>query len=284
MREQRVAFSLDELAERVVCGRLRFGPESSPTASPPGSGSGTIRLWDATDEWQIGNRVIVARCPAGELDVFLAEIVEITTIPPRARVRLDRSGEEVTYIRTPAGDTAAERWREKLHRVVQEKLVAPELSKRAKAVLAQYGTRIIDILLAALRADTRFLELENRWFLREILEHLAPAQLQGLFRILLGRTKPSSTAELASLMSLPLPAGDVGLFSLYQALVATPKRFRNVGRAAQPLWEVIAPTPVPPERAVALYYAYDPATYEVLVHPGQHLTSQLTRRLQELEL
>lgn len=280
--EQRTAISLDKMAERVVYGRLRHGPEESPSALPPGIIDSAVRLWDATGDFHCGDRVIVARSIGGGLEVFLAEIAVVE--PGQVRVRLDRTGEKVTYRRQQPGSAAASRWRARLEKEVEEKMIAPDLTERSRAVLARHGERIIGRLQAALEVDARFLELDNRWFLRELLQPLGPAQLTGLFRQLLDRTTPVGTAELVQLVSPPLPEGDVGLFSLYQALAQAPQRFRNVGSATRPLWEAIAPKPIPPEHAVVDCYAYDPTTYEILVRPGQRMTPRLAQRLQELDL
>lgn len=280
MRESLQARSLDDVAEKVAYGRLRHGPEQSPGALPPGIAEPAVRLWEATGNWHRGDRVIVARSQGEGLEVFLAEVITVEL--EQVRLRMDRTGAEVPYQRQPRGSETARRWRARLEKEVEEKLIAPDLAERSRGILTRHGERIIGRLLIALQADARFIELHNRWFLREVLQPLNPAQLAGLFRQLLTRTTPATTAELVQLISPALPAGDVGLFSLHQALVAAPRRYRNVGSATRPLWEAIPPTPISPERAVAAYYAYDPATYEILARPGQRVIPRAARRLQEL--
>jgi len=285
MRESRSAYDLTELARRVVRGRLRHGPEQSPAALPPWAEDPSVRLWDPAGKWEKGDRVLVWTWSYAERQqrVMVGEIVELTVSNAKVAVK-DIRDPDRTFLLAPPGSENATRWYRTIEQAVNAMRQICQGEDRTDLVLLEHGERIVSRLLDALQADERFLTLEGRWFLRELLEPLSDVQIEGLFQWMLARSEPASTADLVPLVDPPLPGGDVGLFSLYAALLDRPERFANVGTPTRPLWQAVRPPPPPPERAVAAYYAYDPETFEILVQPGQRLTQRLAQRLQDLGL
>lgn len=291
LRETGQAHDLSTLAHRVVRGRLRYGPETSAAAQETWAEDPSVRLWDPAAQWEVGDRVVVPRrARTGGRDWFEArvgKIVEKTVVQREGRnipavvLVLDGEPEPTKYEQAPPGSEEAKKWYSTVRRVIEGKRASPEPEEQAQGILLQHGTRIVSQLLEALRGDTRFLELEGRWFLREPLVSLSKAQCASLYQALLGRVEPLSTEELLPQVSPPLPEGDVGLFSLYVALQAHPDRFANQDTPIRPLWKAVPP---PPERAVGACYAYDTETYEILLRPGQPLTPRLAERLRELHL
>ena len=286
MRENRRAYDLTELAKRIVRGRLQYGPELSPAVLTAWTGDPSVRLWDPAGEWAVGDRVIVAVSFLQEGSTTHEPFVgEITAIKAgTVTVRIDALGESRTYVTYAEDAVQLQRWRKTVEDLVRSRQGAKDVESQVEYVLFNHGERIVSRLLDALQADERFLSLEGHWFLRELLAPLSEAQIESLFREMLQRTEPAPTADLVPLVDPPLPAGDVGLFSLYAALRSQPERFENAGTPTRPLWRAVPPPPPPPERAVAAYYAYDPDTYEILIEPGQRLTQRLAQRLQELGL
>lgn len=291
IRETGRAHDLSTLAHRVVRGRLRYGPEMSAAAKETWSKDPSVRLWDPAAQWKAGDRVVVARrARTGRKDWHEARVGEVvgrSTVPREGRdiavvkILLDGESEPAKYELAPPGSEEAEKWYRTVRRVVEGRRAAKEPEERAQGILLQHGERVVSQLLEALQGDSRFLELEGRWFLRALLSPLTKGQMASLYRNLLGRPEPQPTQALVALIEPPLEDGDVGLFSLCAALQEHPERFANQGTPTRPLWKAVPP---PPERAVGACYAYDPETYEILLRPGQRLTPHLAQRLQELGL
>ena len=289
IRETGRAHDLTTLAHRVVRGRLRYGSETSAAARATWSKDPSVKLWDPAAQWKVGDRVVVARrVRTGQKDRFEARVGEIVgetvvqregrTIPAFV-LALDGEPEPAKYELASPGSEEAEKWYRTVQMVVESQRASVEPEEQAHGILLKHGERIVSQLLEALQGDPRFLELEGRWFLRDLLVPLSEDQYAGLYQALLGRVEPLLTEALLPQLSPPLPEGDVGLFSLYAALVARSDRFANRGTPSRSLWKAVPP---PPERAVGAFYVYDPETYEVLLWPGQRLTPDLAKRLQEL--
>ena len=47
-------------------------------------------------------------------------------------------------------------------------------------------------------------------------------------------------------------------------------------------WQVVPPPPPPWDKAVGIYYVYDPKTYEIILKPGEKLKKKDAERLMEL--
>lgn len=285
IRGNRSAYSLDELAKRVVRGRLRHGPEQSPAALPAWMDDPSARLWDPAGKWESGDTVVLWTYSYEEKRnrVMVGEIDRL--IEGYAKIKIDDIRDEIrTLTLAPKGSENAIRWHRKVAEAVDEMRRTHEGEDRTDLILLEHGERVVSRLHNALQADNRFMAIGNRWFLHELLAPLSDTQRDSLFKQLLTVSEPLATADLIPLASPPLPTDDVSLFSVYVTLLDHPDRFENVGTTTRPTWEAIPPPPPPPERAIGAYYAYDPETYEVLLQPGQRLTAGVARRLQELDL
>jgi len=286
MRENRSAYSLDELAKRVVRGRLRHGPEQSPAALQVSAEDPSVRLWDPAGNWAVGDHVVVAvgftKDEVRFHEPFVGEIVAIEA--GKVTVRVDALEKSVDYYtRAKYSDEDLQLWRRFVEALVEARRGTRDVESQVEYVLLEHSQRVASRLLDALQADGRFLTLEGRWFLRELMRSLSADQVESLLQQMLAQSEPMSTPDLVSLVNPPVPEGDVGLFSLYPALNAS-ESFENVGTDTRPLWRAVPPPPPPPERAMGAYFAYDPETYEILLQPGQRLTPRLAQRLQELDL
>lgn len=281
IRETGQAQDLTTLARRVVRGRLRYGPDMSAAALPGITGGEPVRLWDPAGEWKVGDRVIVARRigNTARLTALVGEIVSVTA--GEVVVQLDGVGERVTYERAPEGTENARRVREKVREVAAQMRGAPDTEDRVDGVLLEHGERIFARVLQALQSDNRFLTLDGRWFVRGLIVELAADQVRQLAAALAQRREPVATADLVPLVPPPLPEGDAGLFSVYAALLTRPDRFANKGTATRPMWQIV---PVPWERAVGAFFAYDPDTYDILLRPGEPVKKKQAERLQALGL
>ncbi|GAB4405981.1 MAG: hypothetical protein Kow00123_18460 [Anaerolineales bacterium] len=281
IREAGQAQDLTTLARRVVRGRLRFGPDMSAAVLPGVAGGEPVRLWDPAGEWKVGDRVIVAR-RIGATDRFEALVGEIVSVTAgQAIMQLDGATERVTYERESQDTEKAKRWREKVREVAAQMRGASDTEDRVDGVLLEHGERIFARLLQALQSDDRFLALDGRWFVRDLTAKLTADQVRALAAALAQRGEPVATADLVPLVPPPLPEGDAGRFSVYDALLARPGRFANVGTATRPMWRIV---PVPWERAVGAFFAYDPDTYEILLQPGAPVNKKQAERLQALGL
>ncbi|OQA11864.1 MAG: hypothetical protein BWY63_03856 [Chloroflexi bacterium ADurb.Bin360] len=148
-------------------------------------------------------------------------------------------------------------------------------------VLLRFGERLVTQILNALRQDSRFIELDGRWFLRQLAAFPTEAQLGFLAWEMVSLHEPRSTLDLVPLIQPPLTAGDAGLFGLYLALRQHSELFGNADPGLRPRWRLVGP---PPGAGTARNAAYDPATYTVLCMPGETLAPELVERLWGLEL
>jgi hypothetical protein len=285
MHDTRAAYTLTELAKRVVRGRLRYGPQRGPAALDSWAEDSSVRRWDPSAKWAMEDHVIVAvGFPKEGVTIYEPFVGEITQIEAdTVTVQIDTLGESRSY-RTRGSRNELQSWRQFIENLVEARRNTRDVDAQTEYVILQHGERVVSRLLAALQADERFIGLEGHWFLHELLEPLSDAQVESLFRQMRARTEPASTADLLPLVNPPPPEGGVGLFSVYSTLLDRPERFGNAGTVTRPLWVAVPPPPPSPDRAVGLYYVYDPETYEILLKPGQRLNQRLAQRLQVLGL
>jgi len=280
IRETGQARDLTALARRVVRGRLRHGPETSAPAQPTWAKDRSVRLWDPAGEWKVGDHVIVARLVRkGVYEPFVGEIVVVE--PRQVRLQLDGVKEQAIYLRAAPGSGRARQWHAKVRKVVAEKRRASTLEEQVEAILLTHGERVISQLLDALRADSRFLRLAGRWFLRELAVCPTEEQLTTLAWAMVCQEEPQPTEALVSLVQPPPAEGDPGLFGLYLAMRECTDLFENVDPGKRPRWALASP---PPGSFTPRYAAYDPETYEVLCVPGEPAPPEMVSRLWDLGL
>jgi hypothetical protein len=261
------AQDLMTLIRRIVRGRLHHGADDSAAAPAQEIVDTTVRLWDPFAAWQAGDRVIVARYIDVETyEPCLSLVVAVRSEEKDVAVYLDCERRTTHYELAAANPAKAKAWRDKVRDVVEAQRRAPEAEARADSIILTFGDRIATLLLAALQADRRFIELYSRWFLRALAAPPSEEQMTALAWAVLRLDAPQSTGSLAALLSPPSAPGDAALFGLYAALLDRPHIF-CASPAPDPLWSLAGP---PPGGFTPRCAAYDPETYRVLCLPGQH--------------
>ena len=288
IRRENRAFTLSELAQRVVRGRLKHGEDTSPAAMPEWVVKEKVRSWDEVETWQVGERVLVARSEQGQTKPYFGVITHADQ--DTFYIDLEEVEGEIKYGRVVPGSPAAHQRYEHIKKLIREKEMAVRQQQRMaedeeniELVLLGHGTHIATRLLSALENDERYVICEDRWFLTDLLVDMTPTQLTALHKRMLAHGESQPMAEVLSLVSSSLTRGDVGLFSLYKALENDRQdRFEKHGTQASSQWRALKPPPPPWEQAVGMHYVYDPDTYEIILQPGQPLKKKVAERLENL--
>ena len=283
--ETREAHDLTLLTERVIRGRLVYGPESgSHPALEAQAGLGDVRLWDFEASWRPGDHAIVAvneEGPGrGRLRPYIGEVIDVVE-HIRVVVQIDALGECRKLTIDPKHRHSFEQWRRNLESMVQDWRSSQQVDETAKYVLVQHGERVASQLLDALRADARFVRLAGRWFLRELAAPPSEDQLSGLAWAMIALEESKPTADLVPLVEPPVVKGDRGLFGLYLAMRDHPDLFENADPGQRPRWRLCGP---PSGTCTPRNAAFDPETFEVLCLPGEPASSGAVQRLWELDL
>ncbi|RMD65814.1 hypothetical protein D6833_02355 [Candidatus Parcubacteria bacterium] len=284
IRETGQAHDLTELAKRVVRGRLRFGPEHSTPAQLTLTTDPSVRLWDPTKEWEVGDYVVVAVMSVeggrGRHKPYVGEVIEVGS--ETVRVQIDALGESRAYsTRAKYSNDDLYKWREFVRRLVEDQAEPQNIGGQVDQVIWKHGERVISQLLDALRADNRFVRLAGRWFLRELALPPAEEQLTSLAWGMVNLDDPQPIENLVSLVQPPLAEGDASLFGIYLAMRARPDLFANADPGQRPRWKLVGP---PPGSFTPRHPAYDPNTYEILCLPNQPASPSDVKRLWELGL
>lgn len=281
IQETNQAYDLTTLAQRVVHGRLCYGPErgSSPT-QPEWVEDASVRLWDPSEKWEEGDHIIGTHFLRKDVyEVVIGEVVAVG--PNKVRVQTEKVDYPVIYRRAEPGSADARKWHNHVKKVVAQKRQASTVQEQAEATLLTHGDRIGSRLLKALRADERFVRLSGRWFLRGLAAPAADEQLASLAWAMVPLEVPQSTADLVPFVEPPLVEGDPGLFGLYLAMRERAELFENADPGKRPRWVLAGP---PPGSRPAQHAAYDPETYELLCLPHQPISPETVERLWDLEL
>jgi len=274
------ARDLTALARRVVRGRLRHGPETSPAAQPTWAKDPSVRVWDPGGIWHDGDRVIVARHLPGR--IYRAVVGRIVRVDSKGmEVELDQGARLVTFLRAPPGSEKARNWHALVESAIENTLRSPQLELQIEGIILRHGERIVSQLFDSLQGDPRFVELHARWFLLDLAAFPTDHQLIALAWAMLQGEDPQPTEAVIPLAQPPLAEGDPSLFGLYLALRARPDLFINVSPGQRPSWTVAGP---PPGGFIPRYAAYDPNTYEILCLPGQRTDENIVQRLWKLDL
>ena len=281
--ETNQAHDLTVLAQRIVRGRLRYGTDlTDPALKAASEGRERVCLWDPEGVWKVGDRVIVAvsvLVATGYIHVpYVGEVVNV--YDDRVRIQIDALNDRRDYstVESPA---KLQKWREFVENLVATRQGTQDEKTRVEYVLLRFGERLVTQVLNALKQDSRFIELDGRWFLRQLAAFPTEEQLGFLAWKMVPFHEPRSTIDLVSLVQPPLVAGDAGVFGLYLALRQHPALFGNADPGLRPRWRLVGP---PPGAGMARNAAYDPATYTVLCMPGETLAPELVVRLWNLNL
>lgn len=283
MAETRQAHDLTALAQRIVRGRLRHGTDlTDPALKAASRGGERVRLWDPSVAWELGDRVIVAVGVAVEGRTIHAPYVGeiVSEQDNKVRIQIDALNEHRDYSVAESSENL-QKWRKFVENLVRSRRGSQDENTQMEYVLLRFGERLVTQVLNALKQDSRFIELDGRWFLRQLAAFPTEEQLGFLAWKMVPFHEPRSTVDLVSLIQPPLAAGDAGVFGLYLALRQYPALFGNADPGLRPRWRLVGP---PPGAGMARNAAYDPATYTVLCMPGETLAPELVARLWNLEL
>ena len=282
MSETSRAYDLTALGQRVVGGRLRYGPEDhSAPARAQWADDESVQLWDPAAAWEAGDHAIVAvGFTLLGTKVHRPFVGEVTLVQgDKASVRIDAlKATKKYFVRGSAQDL--QKWRRFVEGLVEERRGAKDVDTKTEYVILEHGKRVISQLFDALRADQRFVRLAGHWFLRELALPATEEQLGGLAWAMVRLEQPTSTADLVPLVEPPLAKGDPGLFGLYLAMRES-DLFENADSGQRPRWDLAAPPPGP---CVAARAAYDPESYEVLCLPEVSVPQEVVERLWQVQL
>lgn len=304
------AMTLTAMARRLIDLRLAHGPQlhSGPVRNGH-TPDHRVRFWDPALTWLVGDRALLVVSLPDQRQTYAPRVAEVVRIEADHAVlyvdglsalqvyplvslagRVDALS-DLTPRRTTEPDTLEQALKQGGHAV-------DEIDR----ILGQYGDKIVGHLLHTLEADSRFIELEGRWFLRDLIQQPREVQLVRATRtIFTAGYDPLTTEQIMALMVgvnaggrhriekddlesvLPAPSqiADALRFGLLVAIQVHPELFTNVRLPAWPLWALSGP---PPARMVARHAAYDPETYEVLCMPGETLSHVDAQRLWDIGL
>ncbi len=274
MRRERVAYTLTELAKRLIRGRLEHGAVDNEAALRKIAGDGVkVQIWDPAKEWHPGDYVIVASKFTAERPL-LGQVSEV--IDAYVNIRADGIDRVLKFTRAAPRTLQAKQWYEAQQKRIAENYRADTIDERVDAIFEQYP-RISGQLFQKLGHDERFVEFENKFYLSELCRSLTDEQITDLHRQMLSAQTDFTIPELLEKITT-FPHDTVGEISLYHILSNEKERFEQQDHR----WYAIKPPPPPWKQAVGACYVYDPDTSAILLRPGERLTPRIAKRLQEL--
>jgi len=276
MRDSNEAMTLTDLARDLIRERLQRGPQLRSGPAPAGAMlSCIVRQWDPGANWREGDRAIVVVASPSRGRAYAPRVSEVIHVKDdRVVVNIDGMTASQVFGLGPGALTqeseAAEAEMLGIGRRFDE-------DAQIDFVLWRYGPRIVGLLLQALVADSRFVELEGLWLLRELAirpRDGVPARLaETMFE---ENSGPVRLDDVIAMLALPGAAQSAMRFGLALALGEQPDLFENIGSAAHPRWALAGP---PPQVFTARHAVYDPETYVVLCVAGETLSEEVARQL-----
>lgn len=278
---------LKSIALRLIRGRLEHGHDFSSTVLQEWTGKTNVRLWDPEGEWQLGDIAIIPLRPndSENYEPFLGEVIyiDLTTV----KFKVEGFSYQPSFVRCSPTDPekgkhSPEQWRNFIRDLVQEKYNSVDLNQISEGVFLRHGARILNRLTSIMQADPRFVEFKGKWFIKKSLPAITESSIQEIYRALLQRPE-SSLEEIAEIVLPKNYEADKTLWhmAIHLSLQRFPEKFENRGTSSYPNWCVKHPQP---SQAKAIYYVYDPETFEILCCPEQELSIQKAHRLQDLGL
>jgi len=284
--ENHVGLLLKDFTRRIIRGRLRFGKDSTLPALPIQVQPKGVLSWNQENQWKIGSQVLVARKRTSTTGTFVPDIGIIVDMSDQI-IRIRFSDKEVEYKRYSPGSQEAQSLYEKIKKHIedeQRKLqeASPDQvdeESQIDVIFLEHGDKISSRIEYALEHDPRFIKFNNCWYLKSWRTSISPKLLEQIQRRLWRENNREVTIQQVRNHLPDLPEGEPGDLSLFCALIDHPTWFAAKGEN----WRVLAPPPPPPDKAEALYYVYDPSTYQIILKPGDRLTTKkLIQTLKEL--
>ncbi len=273
--EQKRGVTLEEITRRIIRGRVRFGRDVSPSALPQWVQEKHVLSWDEQEKWCEGCQVLVAKTVEKKVIPAFGIIVKITSDTYYVSIH----DEIQKYNREPIGSQKSKNYYEYVRQLIwsQEQARTSNIEEQINLVLLKQGAEIASRISSALDRDPRFTIYKNFWYLQSWVQEISREKLQQVHRQLLKTAKQVTLAKMRELIS-GLPQGDIGEIAIIRALSKVPDLFQPFDGG----WDVVKPPPPPWERAIGVYYVYDPKTYEIILKPGERLKKKIADRLKEL--
>ncbi len=273
--KQKRGVTLEELARRIIRGRILYGQDTSPSALPEWVHERHILLWDEIENWCVGCQVLVARQPNDQIVPFIGIINSMDN----SYFEIQVADEVVTYGRVKPGCPEAKHYYENIQRIVDQLPEKTDIDEQENIVLLKNGAEIASRIRSALENDLRFMSYHHRWYLQKWIPEINRDNIWKAHHEIWRTTKQATLQQLRA--QIPgLPEGGIGDISLLQALSKVPDLFQPCGES----WQAVPPPPPPWEKAVGVYYVYDPDTFEIILRPGEPLKKKVAERLTTLGL
>ena len=192
------ARDLTYLARRMVQGRLHHGQEESARVQLVWAQDTSVRLWDPTGDWVVGNHVIILtwRFTRKRNEPMVGEIVRTKD---KVTIRVDDTYQPERQFKRAGKDTKnAQKWREVVENAVNEWRESDNFEEKIDLTILQHGDRVVGQLLDAMRGDERFVRLSGRWFLRKLAMPPSEEQLLTLAWKMVVLKEPTPTSELVT--------------------------------------------------------------------------------------
>jgi predicted nucleic acid-binding Zn-ribbon protein len=221
------------LASRIVRGRLLYGPDTSSQAPMTASIGASVRPWDPTASWQIGERVIIPVYDT-KANRHVPAVGYVTEVLPGTVTLHTKRGWTQTpaFARAKPNSDDARKWGNFVSQLIAEGRESSDIDHQAEAIVLEHG--IANQVGNALQFDSRFVQLAGRWFLRNLMTSPTAEQLVKLAWMMLGREDLRSVDAVAGLVQPPL-SSDAEAFGLFSAMRARPDLFRFEGTSELPV-------------------------------------------------
>jgi hypothetical protein len=275
------ASDLTNLVRVVVASRLNQGPRLDSAAAPDTKvADPVVRKWDAAASWAAGDRAIFVVPDLDRIRGFAPRLGDVMQVgSDHALVRIDGRSTPQVYAIGPAAPKAtvvAGQTGPSAESLMTAQSESDDVGSCIDDVLWRFGDVVVGRLLGAIKADSRFVELDGLWFLRELAKRPHDQELATAASVLFELEVPSLTLD--GLLARVNPKAQVSAperFGWALALEERPDTFARV--STMPLrWMLAGP---PPVRLIARYAAYDPESYVVLCTPGDTLSAEAARQL-----
>ena len=270
------ASTLTSMVRAVVDMRLRQGPRLDSTPARDAKvADPLVRRWDSEASWVVGDRAIFVVPDLDRVRGFspcLGQLLQVGSDHVLARVD-GRSALEVYALGPTVRGQPAIAAEARMATLAGE----DDVGSCVDDVIWRFGGIVVGRVLAALRADKRFMELEGLWSLRDLAQRPGERDVVEVARVLFDLRVHSLTLDV--LLSRALPNTVIvtpARFGWVLVMEEHPELFVRVATLPQSRWALAGPPPVP---LIARHAAYDPETYEIMCTAGSQLTGETARRL-----
>jgi len=283
IEEKQYPVSIINIEKKVIRGRLIHGEDLSPPVLSDWSGKESIRLWDPAAEWDLRDNVIVVRGVSDtserRYEYFFGVIKKIDLADGSASI--DIGGEFVDYgLVEPYSDLAIN-IKNNVREIVASLANSSSLEDRISAVFTEFGGKIKSRLKEVLSAQKSFINIDEYWFLNEVIEDIQRSELMKIYKFISSLNKLSSLDEISNKISLTESEELIQKFMIKKALLANPNLFTTRDIKDGILYQINVPDI---NSAQIINFAYDPNTYEIICVPGEKPSQKTIDKLTDYGL